>query len=397
MSYGSGMIRGADTPLYRVTVILNPVASGGEAKKQYEKYCAPLLNLSGMKVSVMRTESDGQAKEIMEIMSDTDAVLVAGGDGTVMDAVTGLLRRSDRAAASLPLGVLPVGKTNSLAHSLFQCDDDVRLMGEATMSVVRQLKKPMSVMELENKAEDEKLRGNKLYFLNRLEVGAWKDARLRTDRYWLFGFGLKNYMTYLGSYTTGSKDVTWNSDIYLQYSDSPASSSGPSTTRATADDKAGPGLVGWLLGRTKVKNIEELREEPGEKTWTDFGHYDGPQLPIERDGDNLKSVLYEPTNFTDFVRHGWRLWQGRHSLRHSSHFMDSVAHTVIKSSDSVLIPGDRETEDKERTICVDGEPVPLMGPVQVKVVKDPIVMFCSREEAVTERTSEEASPVSRWP
>merc|ERR1719510_632025 len=165
MNYGSGVIKGADTPLYRVTVILNPVASGGKARKLYEKYCAPLLNLAGMKVSVMRTESEGQAKDIMEIMKDADAVLVAGGDGTVMEAVTGLLRRTDGAAAQLPLGVLPVGKTNTLAHRLFHCEDEVRLMGEATMAVVRQLRRPVSVLEVENRAEEENMRGKKLYFL----------------------------------------------------------------------------------------------------------------------------------------------------------------------------------------------------------------------------------------
>ena len=50
LTYGSGLIHGANTPLYRVTVILNPVASGGKGRKLYEKYCAPLLNLAGMKV-----------------------------------------------------------------------------------------------------------------------------------------------------------------------------------------------------------------------------------------------------------------------------------------------------------------------------------------------------------
>ena len=62
-----------------------------------------------LQVSVIRTESDGQAKDIMEIMKDADAVLVsscppcrphvhlqvAGGDGTVMEVVTGLMRRRD--------------------------------------------------------------------------------------------------------------------------------------------------------------------------------------------------------------------------------------------------------------------------------------------------------------
>ena len=400
MNYGSGVIKGADTPLYRVTVILNPVASGGKARKLYEKYCAPLLNLAGMKVSVMRTESEGQAKDIMEIMKDADAVLVAGGDGTVMEAVTGLLRRTDGAAARLPLGVLPVGKTNSLAHSLFRTNEDVRLMAEATMSVVRQLKKPVSVMEVENKSEDEAMRGKKLYFLNRLEIGAWKDARLRTDRYWLFGFGLKNYVTYLGSYTTGSKHVSWKSDVNIQYSESPTSPTSSLASRP-ADNNTGRsgGLLAWLLGRSKGEAREEVTQETVEegKTWTDLGLYDGPQLTIERDGDRLRSVLYEPTNFSDFVSHGWGLWQERLSSQlSSSPIMETVGHRVVESRDFLLTPKEAAQEDKEQTICVDGEAVPLMGPVQVKVVKDPIVMFCSQAEAVTERTREVGSSVSRW-
>ena len=400
LSYGSGAIRGADTPLYRVTVILNPVASGGKARKLYEKYSAPLLNLAGMKVSVIRTESDGQAKDITEIVSDADAVLVAGGDGTVMEAVTGLLKRTDGAAARLPLGVLPVGKTNNLAHKLFDCEEDVRLMGEATMSVVRQLKKPVSLMELENKAEDEKMRGKKLYFFNRLELGAWKDARLRTDRYWLFGFGLKNYMSYIGSYTTGSKHVTWNSDINIQYSDPPTTPTTPVNVSSDSSSAGSGGLVSWLLGRNKgeAKKVEEVRNDPAEKTWRDFGHYDGPQLTIERDGESLKSILYDKTSFSDFVSHGWNLWKGRHLAQLSaSPLMTSIGHQVLESGDVMLIPNTEQDESKERNICVDGETVPLMGPVQVRVVKDPIIMFCSQAEAVTEKATDGGSSMSsRW-
>ena len=39
-------------------------------------------------------------------MEDTDAVLVAGGDGTLMETVTGLLRRKD---ANLVSKTLPLG------------------------------------------------------------------------------------------------------------------------------------------------------------------------------------------------------------------------------------------------------------------------------------------------
>ena len=52
LSLESGLVQGSHDQLYRVTVILNPVACGGQARKQYEKYCAPLLNLAGMKVRI---------------------------------------------------------------------------------------------------------------------------------------------------------------------------------------------------------------------------------------------------------------------------------------------------------------------------------------------------------
>ena len=78
---------------YHVTVVLNPAAYGGKGRVRFESYCAPLQHLAGIKVSVMRTEGEGQAKEILEVVKDCDAVLIAGGDGTLMEAVTGLMRR----------------------------------------------------------------------------------------------------------------------------------------------------------------------------------------------------------------------------------------------------------------------------------------------------------------
>ena len=128
-------------------------------------------------VSIIRTESEGQAKDIMEIMADADAVLVAGGDGTIMEAVTGLMKRADRTeAARVPIGILPVRKTNSFAHSLFGLDEEVKLMGEATMSVIRHLKKRLSRIEVQNRSEDKYFRGKKIHCVNRVEVGAWKDV-----------------------------------------------------------------------------------------------------------------------------------------------------------------------------------------------------------------------------
>jgi len=387
LSYGSATIQGAQTPNYTVTVILNPVASGGKGRKLYEKYCAPLLHLAGMKVSVIRTESDGQAKDIMEIMTDAEAVLVAGGDGSLMETVTGLLRRKDKElAVKVPIGVLPVGKTNTLAHKLFGTDDSVKLMGEATMSVVRQLKRPVGVVEVENRGEDENMRGKKLYCVNSLELGGWKDARLRCDRYWLFGFGLKHYVTYVGSFLTGHKEVLWDCDLDLQYM-----GLGEATAVEDIDDSVtknqetgGGGWLSWLnkSGGGAVKTDSQNQEF---KEWKNFGQFNGTQITIQNDSDSLKSSLFKgPVNFVEFVSHGWNLVNKKPS---------SIEVESLESDQFYINPNLGEGE--ERKICMDGDEIDLNGPVLVTLLKDQISVFCDKSQAVVEAQPVAQSP-QRW-
>lgn len=72
-----------------VTVILNPVANKRSAKQDFEKYCEPLLHLAGLQVDVIQTAAEGNAKEIIENLKGTEAIIVAGGDGTLSETVTG--------------------------------------------------------------------------------------------------------------------------------------------------------------------------------------------------------------------------------------------------------------------------------------------------------------------
>ena len=78
VEYGKQTIPLSTVKPYHVTVILNPASHSGKARNRFEKYCFPLLNLAGFKVSLIRTEGQGDAKDLMSVMSDTDAVLVAG-------------------------------------------------------------------------------------------------------------------------------------------------------------------------------------------------------------------------------------------------------------------------------------------------------------------------------
>uniref|UniRef100_A0A2R5LNC1 Acylglycerol kinase, mitochondrial n=1 Tax=Ornithodoros turicata TaxID=34597 RepID=A0A2R5LNC1_9ACAR len=186
-----------------VTVIVNPTAKDGKGKIQYEKYAAPLFHLAGIKVSYFQTEYQGQAKGLMEVMESTDAVVIAGGDGTLHEAVTGLMSREDYATASkmYPIGVIPSGKTNTLSRSLFWQTGmtDARWIAESAMAVVREQVDQLDVLRVtldpasaEEPATDvEKLekpeKPKEVYAVAKLEHGVFRDADLLVPKYWYFG------------------------------------------------------------------------------------------------------------------------------------------------------------------------------------------------------------------
>ncbi|KAJ6224366.1 hypothetical protein RDWZM_002911 [Blomia tropicalis] len=184
-------------PNRHVTVILNPVANKKNSKNDYEKYCAPLFHLSGLKVSVVVTEEEGQAKALMEIMDNTDCVIVAGGDGTVHETLTGLLRRPDchLAVKRFPIGIVPVGKNNTIAYNLNRHvftpgDTKVKILGESTMSVIRQLLNEVDVMKVEGD------QGRPVYSLGALNVGQIRNTIGKLDEYWYLGQRMKPYLTF---------------------------------------------------------------------------------------------------------------------------------------------------------------------------------------------------------
>lgn len=53
--------------------------------------------------SLLQTDYEGQAKKLMELMEQTDMLIVAGGDGTLQEVITGLLRRADQVSCVLSL------------------------------------------------------------------------------------------------------------------------------------------------------------------------------------------------------------------------------------------------------------------------------------------------------
>jgi len=97
---------------HEIAVILNPTSGRGKAAKLREKVRALLSGCTEL-IHWYETEYPGHATELARNIPETsECLVVVGGDGTVNEAVNGLLGKE------VPLAVLPVGSGNDFARAL---------------------------------------------------------------------------------------------------------------------------------------------------------------------------------------------------------------------------------------------------------------------------------------
>lgn len=107
-------------------------------------------------MNIVQTQSENEARRIIANLNfPTDIIVVAGGDGTLSDVVTGIMRRykdNNSAVKNIPIGILPLGSTNSVASSLFYGYEnlkEVRELVDATMAIVRGKTKLADVIKVD--------------------------------------------------------------------------------------------------------------------------------------------------------------------------------------------------------------------------------------------------------
>ncbi|XP_059783264.1 ceramide kinase-like protein isoform X1 [Balaenoptera ricei] len=113
-------------------IVLNPQSHKKEATQVYYEKVEPLLKIVGIKTDVTVTEYEGHAVSLLKEceLQGFDGVVCVGGDGSASEVAHALLLSAQKNAgvetdsiltpvrAQLPLGVIPAGSTNVLAHSL---------------------------------------------------------------------------------------------------------------------------------------------------------------------------------------------------------------------------------------------------------------------------------------
>ena len=265
--------------------------------------------------------------------------LFAGGDGTIFETVTGLLRRNDadKLVKELPIGILPVGVKNQMAHNLFpDSKDEVVLMAESAISVIKQFLRPVDVLKI--KSDVESLKDKPLYFLREFKVGAFTDAQERRDKYWYWP-GLKKYMTYIFSYTTSASKIMWSLPSQINLGLVVNEKSGQQDGGGGEEDfdeknhqdnfqqnlQEIPNRSSWWSYIVPTRSNSKPREtshssQDNHLKWLDDNEeisYSGCELtvesnnnfPLNKDGDKFDHLLRmslgpDQLAFTDFVREG---------------------------------------------------------------------------------------------
>ena len=106
----------------KLLFLVNPNAGQRRVNKSLTDIIG-IFNEGGYEVTVFLTNGPGNGTQIVqERAKDYDLVVCAGGDGTLNETITGVLR----AGAECPVGYIPCGSTNDFASTLKLSTDVVQ-------------------------------------------------------------------------------------------------------------------------------------------------------------------------------------------------------------------------------------------------------------------------------
>jgi diacylglycerol kinase (ATP) len=153
----------------RFVVVVNPRGGTRRGMAVLESV-KPVFVAAGAELDVRVTTHAGHAKEIARTVNleAYDGFCVVGGDGTIHEAVGGLMQQDD--PSSTPLGVIPGGTGNSVLQHL-ECVEPL----EAARRIVAGDVKPLDVMRVSTANEV-------TYCVNIVGWGAIADINVTAER-----------------------------------------------------------------------------------------------------------------------------------------------------------------------------------------------------------------------
>jgi diacylglycerol kinase (ATP) len=104
----------------KTLIILNPTAGKGSAGRKKSEITDYLRQL-GLQFDMVETERPGHGIELTgkAVADHYEAVIAAGGDGTSNEVINGLMLAKRAGVGSAVMGVLPIGRGNDFAYSMY--------------------------------------------------------------------------------------------------------------------------------------------------------------------------------------------------------------------------------------------------------------------------------------
>jgi len=168
----------------KILLIYNPAAGNGSFKNHLDRIIKSAQNNDFylMPYRISTTEALDTMLQTIDINS-FNRVWIAGGDGTVHQAINCLLRYQ----CDIPIGIFPVGTANDFAHYF----DLPAAIKETTKILLR-----------DNYTNCDIGVANDHYFLNVASMGSLVDVSQRTDK------RFKNSLGVLAYYIKGAEEIT---------------------------------------------------------------------------------------------------------------------------------------------------------------------------------------------
>lgn len=331
-----------------------------------------------------------------EVQKLPDAIVVAGGDGTVSEVITGMLRRpnSDKCA----IGVVPVGRTNTLGGQMFGPTKlsklkDVESIAKSAMSIVQGKTETKDVMKIEiistlveneqnnkndhdavPKQQQQQQPTKPVYAIGSINWGTFRDALNLRDKYWYFG-PYRDYITFI--FNAFNDNLTWTCKAKLAYSEPCMGCSNcfeKHQVKSVGNDgrwwskfvpKFGLGHKSNEPDYSKVNNVNcakitEIEVDPSDVTI----------IPNRSDNNSMPKLTirynHQELDGFNFITKSWQRVQTK--VFDAERKFD--ARTIKLIPDAAVISDD----DKERYFSIDNESFEVK-PIQVTIVPRAIQLY----------------------
>ncbi|MBR1629359.1 MAG: diacylglycerol kinase family lipid kinase [Lachnospiraceae bacterium] len=233
-----------------VLLIYNPAAGQGRIKAQLSDIVDILIK-ADCRVEIYSTQSKQDATRKVEEDADRfDRIIASGGDGTLDEVVTGLMR----SACEIPVGYLPAGSANDFASSIGIPHD---LIAAARMAVA------------DNLFSCDIGRFNEDFFIYVAAFGLFTEASYATSQ------ELKNAIGYLAYIFEGARELVNISAYELEMD-------------CDGEQVAGEFVLGMVTNATHIGGVEGLIPQ---KVALDDGYLEITMIAMPKNPIELTEIL----------------------------------------------------------------------------------------------------------